>query len=163
MSKNRACFILQRLARVAGIKKRVNPHVFRHSRATYLANHLTEAQMKEYFGWIQASDMAAVYVHLSGRDVDNAVLKVYGITKEQETEKSILTPKTCDRCQLRNPSDNKFCSRCGITLDTETMNQIIKSDLNRNSADSVMERLLGDPKFREFFDEKLKEISRSVA
>lgn len=43
--------MLYRIARKAGIKKKVNPHNFRHSRATYLANHLTEAQMKEYFGW----------------------------------------------------------------------------------------------------------------
>lgn len=42
--------MLYRIAKRAGIKKRVNPHNFRHSRATYLANFLTEAQMKEFFG-----------------------------------------------------------------------------------------------------------------
>jgi len=35
--------ILYLTAKKAGIKKRVNPHNFRHSRATYLANYLTEA------------------------------------------------------------------------------------------------------------------------
>lgn len=65
----------------AGIKKKITPHLFRHSRATALANKLTEAQMKEYFGWVQGSDMASVYVHLSGRDVDNAILDVYGPRK----------------------------------------------------------------------------------
>jgi site-specific recombinase XerD len=49
--------ILERLQRRANLKKKVNPHNFRHSRATYLANHLTEAQMKEFFGWTQASEM----------------------------------------------------------------------------------------------------------
>jgi integrase/recombinase XerD len=70
--------MLRRTAQKAGVRKRVNPHLFRHSRATFLAKHLTEAQMKEYFGWTQASDMAAVYVHLSGRDVDSALLKLAG-------------------------------------------------------------------------------------
>jgi site-specific recombinase XerD len=70
--------MLKETAQRAGLKKRVNPHLFRHSRATFLAKHLTEAQMKEYFGWTQASDMAAVYVHLSGRDVDSALLKLAG-------------------------------------------------------------------------------------
>jgi len=63
--------VLKKLVEKAGIKKRVYPHLFRHSRATHLANHLTEAQMKQYFGWVQGSDMASIYVHLSGRDLDN--------------------------------------------------------------------------------------------
>jgi integrase/recombinase XerD len=47
------------------IKKRVNPHSFRHARASTLANVLTEAQMNEYLGWIPVSRMPAAYVHLS--------------------------------------------------------------------------------------------------
>jgi hypothetical protein len=31
----------------------VNPHHFRHSRATQLANWLTEAQLCAWFGWVQ--------------------------------------------------------------------------------------------------------------
>lgn len=68
----------------------MNPHNFRHSRATYLANFLTEAQMKEYFGWQQDSKMAGVHVHLSGRDVDNALLRVYGIENKNEKKESIF-------------------------------------------------------------------------
>ncbi|MDP2717386.1 MAG: tyrosine-type recombinase/integrase, partial [Candidatus Micrarchaeota archaeon] len=69
--------MLKKLAKSAGITKKVYPHLFRHSRATFLASKLTEAQMKEYFGWTQCSDMAATYVHLSGRDVDQSLLKLY--------------------------------------------------------------------------------------
>ena len=65
--------------KLAKINKRVNPHMFRHSRATFLAKHLTEAQLKQFFGWTQSSDMAARYVHLSGRDLDKSILN---ITKE---------------------------------------------------------------------------------
>ena len=71
-----AASMLRKTGKRAGLEKGCNPHLFRHSRATFLAKHLTEAQMKEYFGWTQASDMAAIYVHLSGRDVDNALLKL---------------------------------------------------------------------------------------
>jgi len=94
--------MLRRIARRAGIKKKVNPHNFRHSRATFLANHLTEAQMKEFFGWVQGSDMASIYVHLSGRDVDNALLKVYGIKNGEEKQESLLKPKSCERCGEAN-------------------------------------------------------------
>lgn len=41
---------LRRVSRAAGIKKRVNPHAFRHARATFLAKHLTEFQMNQYLG-----------------------------------------------------------------------------------------------------------------
>jgi len=50
--------ILKDLAKKAGIKKKVNPHNFRHSRATHLAGKLPEAVMKEFFGWAQSSKMA---------------------------------------------------------------------------------------------------------
>ncbi|WP_435180946.1 tyrosine-type recombinase/integrase [Halorussus sp. AFM4] len=64
--------ILDKARERAGIQKPVNPHHFRHSRATYLANYLTEAQMCEWFGWVRGSRVPGRYVHLSGRDIDFA-------------------------------------------------------------------------------------------
>lgn len=72
----------------------MNPHAFRPASATHLANILTEAQMKEFIGWIQDSDMASVYVHLSGRDVDRAILKLYGMMMDDERSNGkLLKPK----------------------------------------------------------------------
>ncbi len=109
--------ILRNAARKAGVKKNVNPHAFRHSRATHLANYLTDAQLKEYFGWVQESDMASVYVHLSGRDVDRAILKLHGIEQEHRSGKNILKPRECLRCGELNPSENTVCRRCFFPLD----------------------------------------------
>jgi integrase/recombinase XerD len=50
-----------------------------------MANYLTEAQMNVYFGWAQGSDTPGVYVHLSGRDVDDAILKANGIVQNGES------------------------------------------------------------------------------
>jgi len=69
--------LLERARQRAGIDKPVNPHHFRHSRATHLANWLTEAQLCEWFGWVQGSKVPARYVHLSGRDIDNAYLALF--------------------------------------------------------------------------------------
>ena len=81
---------LKEIAERTGIKKPVNPHNFRHSRATYLAKKLTEAQMCQYFDWVQGSKMPATCVHLSGRDLDDAILKIHGkISKEEEIKKEI--------------------------------------------------------------------------
>jgi site-specific recombinase XerD/ribosomal protein L40E len=134
--------LLKELSNRAGVKKRVYPHLFRHSRATHLANFLTEAQMKQYFGWVQGSDMAAVYVHLSGRDVDNSLLKLNGITVEDEKLEQQLKARTCQRCEEKNSPVSKFCSRCGSPLDITTAMQL---DEKRKTGDEVISMLVKDP------------------
>jgi integrase len=104
--------LLSNAAKRVGIKKAVNPHNFRHSRATFLANHMTEAQMKQYLGWVQDSSMAAVYVHLAGRDTDEAI--------------SVLKPKECLRCRFMNPPEFEFCGRCTAPLSVEVARSLWK-------------------------------------
>lgn len=112
--------MLKALKAKAKLRKPVNPHTFRHSRATILAKDLTEAQLKQIFGWTQASDMASVYVHLSGRDTDNALLNLYGLKKDEEVKGSKLKARRCPRCEYVNPATSKFCGRCSLVLDLKT-------------------------------------------
>jgi site-specific recombinase XerD len=157
--------LLKELTRRAGVKKRVYPHLFRHSRATHLANFLTEAQMKQYFGWTQGSDMAAVYVHLSGRDVDNSLLKLNGIAVEDEKREPQLKAETCQRCKEKNSPASKFCTRCGSPLDVKTA---VELDEKRKTGDDVISMLVKDPQVQEIivnrilsdsgFREKMKQI-----
>ena len=67
---------LKTLSRRAGISKRIYPHLFRHSRATFLAGYLTEAQLCCYMGWTISSAMPRTYVHLNGHDLDAALTRV---------------------------------------------------------------------------------------
>lgn len=131
--------MLKELALKAGIRKRVYPHLFRHSRATHLASHLTEAQMKQYFGWTQSSRMASTYVHLSGRDVDGALLKLQGIDIQEKKNESELKVALCSRCNERNSPSSKFCARCGSPLNLETG---LKLDEARERADRLMGELM---------------------
>ena len=155
--------IIKKLARRSGIKKRVHPHIFRHSRATHLANHFTEAQMNQYFGWVQGSDMPSTYVHLSGRDIDGAILKMHGLEKENEIKKEIFSPKKCHRCEKMNPPSGKFCLRCGVPLDLET---VMKVEEKRNEMDNIMtllmKDLLKDPEIQARIDSKLEQIKAKV-
>ncbi len=111
---------LEKLFKRAGIKKRFNPHIFRHSRATFLANFLTEAQLKVYFGWVQGSDIAGTYVHLSGRDTDHKILEINGMAEENKKKEQELKPKICPRCNSLNAYNSNYCSKCASILDTET-------------------------------------------
>jgi hypothetical protein len=108
--------LLAKYAHAAGLNKRVHPHLLRHSRATHLATVLTEAQMREFFGWSKRSDMPEVYVHLSGRDVDRALLRHYGIATEADAPAETLKPVRCPRCGLENPAGFKYCGRCSMLL-----------------------------------------------
>jgi len=71
--------IIRQVTKRAGIKKRIHPHLFRHSRATILASKVTEAPLEAQMGWVHGSKQTRTYVHLSLRDQDNAILKAYGI------------------------------------------------------------------------------------
>ena len=82
--------------RKAGITKRVFPYILRHSRATVLANHLTEASDVRVF-WVQGSDSPRIYVHLSGRDIDWAISRIYGLEEEEQKDAEVK-PKKCPRC-----------------------------------------------------------------
>lgn len=152
--------LLKRVVKKAGIKKRVYPHLFRHSRATHLANYLTEAQMKQYFGWVQGSDMASVYVHLSGRDLDNALLRLNGIKVKDERKDEQIKPLVCPRCKANNSPDAKFCSYCGLCLDPKTALQV---DELRTKLDKLMNELVRNPEVLEALVkgiEKLNQKSR---
>ncbi len=118
------CRLLNELAVKAGIKKAVNPHAFRHSRATFMAKHLKEPEMREFFGWGKDSEMPAVYVHLSGRDVDNSVLAVYGIKEAAKSSEPVIRAWTCQRCSEANDPASKFCKKCGLPVDAGNADKI---------------------------------------
>ncbi len=153
-----ANILLRRLAKKAGIKKRVNPHLFRHSRATALANKLTEAQMKEYFGWTQSSEMASVYVHLSGRDVDSAILQLHGLKNGQEKKEDSFRAKDCHRCKQPNSPTSKFCTKCGAVLQLEVALQIENECKKGND---VLNELMKDNETRDFLARKLVALNLS--
>jgi integrase/recombinase XerD len=109
MTNERLDDMLKQAARKAGINKRVYAHLLRHSRATHLAKVLTEDQLRVYFGWSKTSHVPARYVHLSGRDVDDALARLYGMGNGQGG-------RVCPRCGFLNPSGGLYCSRCSAVL-----------------------------------------------
>ncbi len=111
---------IKRIAKRAGIKKRVYNHLFRHTSATEKSEILTTAQMCEYYGWTQGSKMTQIYVHLSGRNLDDTLLKSYGIIKENTHKEKDLAPIQCPRCGTINGATGKFCYKCGAALDMIT-------------------------------------------
>ena len=148
--------ILETYAKRAGLGKHVNPHLLRHSRATHLANVLTEAQMREFFGWTKRSQTPAIYVHLSGRDVDATLLKHYGIEVGEVKKSEVLEPVECPRCQSKSPPGAKFCVWCGMAL---TQEAIVAHKEPSEVADELMTLLVKE--FIRNEPEKLEKILKS--
>jgi integrase len=117
--------VFNRCGKKAGIEKKVNPHSFRHDRATHLAANFTEQQLKMYLGWSPTSNQPATYVHLSGKNMDDAVLKMYGI-KKNENDPEFLKPGICPRCRELTAVNAKFCFKCGLPL-TEEVSATVES------------------------------------
>lgn len=137
--------LLRDAAKKAGIAKPVNPHWFRHSRATMLAKDYPEAFMCEFFGWRKGSKEVGTYTHLAARDIDNIMLKKEGL--KTDDEEPTFQPIVCPRCMIKNDPASKFCSHCSLALDQRS---IIEFDKQKESATDLgfktME-MLKDPEF----------------
>ncbi len=124
--------ILGQAAKKVGLTKPINPHQFRHGRATKLAGKLPEALIKDCLGWTQDSRMVGRYIHLSGKNVDNAILEMNGIKTSETQEPSKLTIKKC-LCGEPNEPTAMYCAKCTKPL---SMEAAIQKDLE----DSQMQK-----------------------
>ncbi|KXA97105.1 hypothetical protein AKJ37_03725 [candidate division MSBL1 archaeon SCGC-AAA259I09] len=62
--------------------------------------------------------MPSIYVHLSGRDTDRAILEIYGI--ERDSNKNGFKGNGTVECSCgeSNDPDANYCSNCGRKLDS---------------------------------------------
>jgi integrase len=151
--------LLLDLKKKAGINKPVNPHAFRHASVTYFSKYLPDALLKKKFGWVRDTDMLAIYEHLDEKDLDEALLKLHGLKKEEIRESKQLDKKVCPRCGHENSILSQFCSKCTMPLDFKT---VIELDETRRKLDEFMLEMLKRiaekyPSIKKDFKELVKE------
>ncbi len=155
---------IQKIAKRIGLNKKVNPHAFRHSRATDLASHLTEQQMKNFLGWSPDSKMCAVYVH--NPETENAILKMNGIMIE-DTYTDGLRVGRCPRCKELNPENFSFCGKCGLPFTEEAAKTVgsIMNDYTISANQAEITAMKNELKgLKQTYEEellKLKEITKN--
>jgi hypothetical protein len=96
--------------------------------------------------------MVGVYVHLASEDVDEAILKMYGI--KTNGNGNDLEVKQCPRCLQVNPATSRFCSRCGLPLTEEAIQEV--EEWEKRKAEALNE--LTSPKFIKIFMGMQREI-----
>jgi len=120
--------LFKRLGSFTDTGKRTNPHSLRHGRLTVRGKQLTESELRQYAGWSKGSTMAAVYVHLSSRDIDDKILTTDGVIQEEEPAPDPMAPRICPRCDTQNSPDTLYCKRCSLILDEALAQKMIALD-----------------------------------
>ena len=122
-------FIVTDLAKKAGIKKKFNPHNFRHSAVKNSEGDLSDSEQRVRYGWERGSPMIARYSGLSSEDVIEKQRLQKGLiepNQEKKSNKPIF--KECPRCQQSNNLNvTQYCSRCGSPLSVKATMEIDKT------------------------------------
>lgn len=131
--------LFKRLGDLAGCHKKTNPHAFRHGRATSRAPNFTEPMMRQYFGWSKGSQMPSVYVHMSARDIDDKILAIDGIKKEETPAPDPMAVVPCPRCGRPNAPDAMFCGVCLMALNDMALKYLNKGRETIDDPDMLIE------------------------
>jgi len=139
--------------------KRQNLHWFRHSRATLLAPKLTEAMLCTFMGWKIGSKQVRTYLHVNETQLQNAILELKGLKKEDHKELRI--PQKCV-CGTLNDTNSKYCYKCGKPLNVKVvMEDKIEYDEELQKSIELLIEISKNPvllkKFEDFKKFKSKE------
>ena len=86
---------------------------------------------------------------LSGRDIDNAILKANNMQPKEEAQEQKLAYRPCPKCREINGIASRFCTRCGGAMDVaiglkeEALDEAARRGVAKGIEDpSVVERAL---------------------
>lgn len=113
--------LLVKLAKRAGLKKRIYPYLFRHSRGTALYKKYGEALAKRMMGHSPDTRMARTYNHLNEEDVLERMKQEHGLGLKEEEKQT----EHCVNCSHVNPLGAHICSKCKTVLREDTMLNVI--------------------------------------
>lgn len=139
--------IIRNIAKRAGIKRRIHPHLFRHKAITeWILEGQNEQIINHRAGWTKSSSqMYRVYGNFTDKEINDKVYDFYGLKTE---DKKQVTLKKCPRCSnVLRPSD-KFCSQCSLVLDRQAMDEIKKYE---DKLPEILQMVMKSETAREMF------------
>lgn len=116
---------LKCIAKKAGVKKRVFPHLLRHSRLAWLKKHGAKigisdsviCKMYGRWGLRNAHRMLDRYGRIEPTEANELILKAHGKLKREQLGEHLGKPRKCPRCHKDNDSLAITCQFCGMVLD----------------------------------------------
>lgn len=152
---------MKQLKRKTGFNKDLNFHQFRHSRATELAEYLTDAQRCNYFGWEAGSQICRVYTHLA--DTDRAILELNGLVEKDKDKNGKFKNIICPRCNTNNAYGSEICSSCNLGLDLYSIEKYEERDklIRKITTPEELDDFLGN-KLMQLLEEKGVDVEKLV-
>ena len=94
--------------------------------------------------------MPATYVHLSGRNVDDALLRLHGLKQENEEEHLV-----CPRCKMNNDTISRYCYKCGLPLGVDIA---LQDEQQKTKYNKLMSELMDNPEVRAVIEHVLLKL-----
>ena len=114
--------ILKYGCKLLGTKKHLNPHLLRHSMASYLrSRNFPDALHRIRMGLAPGSNVLERYTHVTDIQVAEGASKAFGIEplEVKKEEPNPLLGKRCPRCGTINRLDAELCEKCFYSIDYE--------------------------------------------
>ena len=109
--------------------KKWNPYCIRHSSITADSDYLPEYALKKKVRWSMNSRQGSRYIkNRMGNDLKEKILEQNGISLGVKQIKYSVVD--CPRCELVNPLENKYCSKCSYPLKPEAYDGLKEKEEN---------------------------------
>jgi len=144
----------KKIAKRAGITKKITPHLFRHSRITHMIQQdFNESVIKKMCWGNLNTMMFSTYAHLTDQDIEREIATKAGIETSHISKRTkALDSRQCMRCSQINPPTNDFCGVCGLSLteeveaDISMLTRLIENeDIFKRLVEQVKSEMLKDP------------------
>ena len=134
MCKRNVEYIIKQSAERAGIRKRVYPHLLRHSMVTWrMRMGMVRKELCMYGGWSEKSNMPEHYSHFDIEDMFNRQRRQAGLSvSDEDDEIPIKQYEDCPLCKKHYPIGYAVCDDCHIPLDHVKWVELLKEAQKRN-------------------------------
>lgn len=139
---------IQRIAKKAGVERRIHPHLFRHVAITdWILDGLNEQEIKHRAGWSRGSiQLFKIYANFTDQEMNDKIYEKYGLKKDNVRD---ITLKNCPRCNnILRPTD-KFCSQCSLVLDRRALDEIQEI---KNTLPEIMQMVMKSEAARQILE-----------
>lgn len=164
LEKNGFNQIIKKIAKRAGIKKRIYWHLGRFFTITNLQRRGFDLVKNAKRHGITTGTLQGVYLQLDDKDIDDAYCDLENVRTEEDIikeqkELDRFKPKTCPKCNHINPCDLIFCEaevndvKCNAPLDLTTA---IKIDEEQEVKDRDMKQRI------EQMEQTIQQISQQL-
>lgn len=151
-------WLLPNLAKKAGIKKKIWPHLTRHSKISSMVNDegytLLEAK---HHARHRSLNSTILYLHLEkNNQLRNKMLEKAGKLKvEKRVTENPFKINQCPRCSEENVPTNKFCLRCGWDFSKDLKQVRLESD-KETFAKEFMNFVTNNPDATKFLESMMR-------